>query len=191
MLTLQLLWDEYHATHGTRALRYSAYCERLSALGASACNARCGQRHYAGEKLFVDYAGSTVPIYGGDVRGGVPRRDLCRRPGGEWLRVCGGDAHCVAPDWLGSHVRMLTFLWSRADDFGAGQSPGRSDQGRPLRARTTALVRGNAAHYSIAVIPARPFRPKGQPKAELTVLLVLSLGVGTAAASTLLQPGGV
>jgi transposase len=29
-----------------------------------------------------------------------------------------------------------------------------------------------AAHYSIAVIPARPYRPKDKPKAELTVLLV-------------------
>ena len=27
-VTLQLLWDEYHATHGTLALRYSSYCER-------------------------------------------------------------------------------------------------------------------------------------------------------------------
>jgi transposase len=29
-----------------------------------------------------------------------------------------------------------------------------------------------AGHYSIAVIPARPYRPKDKPKAELTVLLV-------------------
>jgi transposase len=29
-----------------------------------------------------------------------------------------------------------------------------------------------AAHFSIAIIPARPFRPKDKPKAELTVLLV-------------------
>ena len=28
-VTLQLLWDEYHATHGTRALRYSSFCEHL------------------------------------------------------------------------------------------------------------------------------------------------------------------
>src|SRR5689334_5676484 len=27
-VTLQLLWDEYHATHGTLALRYSSFCER-------------------------------------------------------------------------------------------------------------------------------------------------------------------
>jgi transposase len=29
-----------------------------------------------------------------------------------------------------------------------------------------------AAHFGIAIIPARPFRPRDKPKAELTVLLV-------------------
>jgi hypothetical protein len=59
-VTLQLLWDEYHATHGTQALRYSAYCERyrhwMRRLQRS-----MRQLHYAGEKLFVDYAGATEP----------------------------------------------------------------------------------------------------------------------------------
>jgi transposase len=27
-VTLQLLWEEYHASHGRAALRYSAFCER-------------------------------------------------------------------------------------------------------------------------------------------------------------------
>src|SRR5882724_9005277 len=27
-VTLQLVWDEYHARHGALALRYSAFCER-------------------------------------------------------------------------------------------------------------------------------------------------------------------
>jgi transposase len=60
-VTLQLLWDEYHATHGTRALRYSSYCERYRHW-VRRLQRSMRQRHYAGEKLFVDYAGSTVPI---------------------------------------------------------------------------------------------------------------------------------
>jgi transposase len=62
-VTLQLLWDEYHATHGTLALRYSSYCERYRHW-VRRLQRSTRQRHYAGEKLFVDYAGSTVPIYG-------------------------------------------------------------------------------------------------------------------------------
>src|SRR6267142_1252287 len=32
-VTLQLLWEEYHANHGRAALRYSAFCERVSTVG--------------------------------------------------------------------------------------------------------------------------------------------------------------
>ena len=38
-----------------------------------------------------------------------------------------------------------------------------------------------AVHFWIAVIPARPCRPKDKPKAELTVLLVCQLCVAEAA----------
>jgi transposase len=46
------------------------------------------QRHLAGEKLFVDYAGRTVPIYGAR-RGVLPRARVCRRDGSQRLRVRG------------------------------------------------------------------------------------------------------
>jgi hypothetical protein len=62
-VTLQLLWEEYHAMHGRAALRYSAFCERYRQW-AKRLQRSMRQRHIAGEKLFVDYAGRTVPIYG-------------------------------------------------------------------------------------------------------------------------------
>ena len=62
-VTLQLLWEEYHSVHGRAALRYSAFCERYRQW-AKRLQRSMRQRHIAGEKLFVDYAGRTVPIYG-------------------------------------------------------------------------------------------------------------------------------
>lgn len=62
-VTLRLVWEEYRATHGSLALRYSAFCERYRQW-AKRLQRSMRQRHYAGEKLFVDYAGRTVPIYG-------------------------------------------------------------------------------------------------------------------------------
>ena len=53
-VTLQLLWEEYVERHGEAAYRRWEKCLKRS----------MRQRHFAGEKLFVDYGGRTVPIYG-------------------------------------------------------------------------------------------------------------------------------
>ena len=62
-VTLQLLWEEYRARHGEKSYRYSAFCEHYRAWERR-LKRSMRQRHYAGEKLFVDYAGATVPVYG-------------------------------------------------------------------------------------------------------------------------------
>ena len=62
-VTLQLLWEEYAAQHGPAAYRRSAFCQIYRGWEAR-LKRSMRQRHFAGEKLFVDYAGPTVPIYG-------------------------------------------------------------------------------------------------------------------------------
>jgi transposase len=107
-VTLQLLWEEYQATHGRAALRYSSFCERYRHW-AKRLQRSMRQRHYAGEKLFVDYAGRTVPIYG------VTCEEAFRAPLFVGALGASGYAHAEAtrtaslPVWLGSHVRMLEY----------------------------------------------------------------------------------
>ena len=60
-VTLQLLWEEYRAGAGAQAYRYSAYCEKYRTW-AKRLKRSMRQIHPGGERLFVDYAGSTVPI---------------------------------------------------------------------------------------------------------------------------------
>ena len=60
-VTLKLLWEEYRERHGAQAYRYSAFCTAYREW-QSLLRRSMRQRHYAGEKLFVDYAGPTVPI---------------------------------------------------------------------------------------------------------------------------------
>ena len=59
-VTLQLLWEEY-AKDNTLAYKYTSFCVKYRewALGLKRS---MRQTHIAGEKLFVDYAGQTVPI---------------------------------------------------------------------------------------------------------------------------------
>jgi transposase len=62
-VTLQLLWEDYAAQHGAVAYRRSAFCQ-IYRDWEKQLKRSMRQRHFAGEKLFVDYAGRTAPIYG-------------------------------------------------------------------------------------------------------------------------------
>jgi len=76
-VTLQLLWEEYRERYGTGAYGRSAFCQ-IYRRWEKRLKRSMPQRHFAGEKLFVDYAGRTVPIYGTDVRSRISACPLRR-----------------------------------------------------------------------------------------------------------------
>lgn len=58
-VTLQLLWEEYKAEHRD-GYQYSQFCVRYRQWKKTMQLSMRGE-HLAGEKIFVDYAGRTVP----------------------------------------------------------------------------------------------------------------------------------
>lgn len=170
-VTLQLLWSEYAATHGELAYRYSQYCYHYRQWRASQKRSM-RQQHLAGEKLFIDYAGQTVPI--------VDRHSGETRQAQVFVAVLGASSYTYAeatwtqslPDWIASHQRALRFMGgvpqllvpdnlraavAKANRYEPGINPTYADM---------------AAHYGTAVLPARPYKPKDKAKAETAVLLV-------------------
>jgi transposase len=170
-VTLQLLWEEYSGRYGAAAYRRSAFC-LIYRRWEKRLKRSMRQRHFAGEKLFVDYAGRTVPILG---HGGVEayRAHLFVAAMG-----ASGCAYAEAtrseslPDWLASHVRALEF-YGAAPTIIVPDNPKvgvtRADRYEPELQRSYEEM---AAHYRCVVIPARPYRPKDKSRVELTVLLV-------------------
>ena len=59
-VTLMLLWEEY-ATANPLAYKYTSFCVKYREF-ALRQQRSMRQIHIAGEKLFVDYAGDTVPL---------------------------------------------------------------------------------------------------------------------------------
>jgi transposase-like protein len=59
-VTLSLLWDEYIARN-PQGYCYSRFCE-LYRIWEAKLSVTMRQTHVGGEKLFVDYAGDTVPV---------------------------------------------------------------------------------------------------------------------------------
>src|SRR5438445_164990 len=60
-LSLQLLWEEYRQAH-PEGYRYSWFCERYQHWRRH-LDVVLRQEHKAGEKMFVDWAGATIPVY--------------------------------------------------------------------------------------------------------------------------------
>ena len=60
-VTLALLWQEYRAEHA-QGYAYSWFCERYSDW-RKCITPTMRQTHLAGEKLFVDWAGDTIPVF--------------------------------------------------------------------------------------------------------------------------------
>jgi transposase len=170
-VTLQLLWDEYRAEHGEAAYSYSEYCTHYRRWRRQSARSM-RQRHIAGEKVFVDYAGSTVPLYG-------PTAELTSQAS-VFVAVWGASNFTYAeatrtqtlPDWLGSHVRALTAFGGSPtilvpDNPKVGVT--KADRYEPILQRSYEEL---ARHYRATVIPARPYRPRDKPKVEQGVLLV-------------------
>jgi transposase len=170
-VTLQLLWEEYRAEHGDAAYQRSAFCQ-VYRDWERRLKRSMRQRHFAGEKLFVDYAGRTVPIYGygGEV---ASRAQLfVAATGASGCAYAEATRSQTLPDWLGSHVRALEF-YGAAPTIIVPDNPKvgvtRADRYEPDLQRSYEEMAG---YYRCVVIPARPYRPKDKSRVELSVLLI-------------------
>ena len=169
-LTLQLAWEEYRQVH-LDGYAYSRFCE-LYQQWRQQLDVVLRQEHKAGEKLFVDYAGDTIPIH--DSRGGP------ERPASIFVAVLGASNYTYAEatanqameNWIGSHIRTFEFLQGVPklvipDNTRTGVS--RACRYEPDLNRTYYEL---AMHYGVGVLPTRPYRPRDKAKVEAGVLVV-------------------
>ena len=166
-VTLALLWEEYRAAHPD-GYGYSRFCELYRRWeGRLAPTMR--QHHVAGERMFVDYAGATLPVI--DAATGTVRQAQL------FVAVLGASNYTFAeatwtqslPDWIGSHGRALAWFGGVpaqivSDNLKAGVT--KACFYEPAINRTYADM---AAHYDTAVVPARPYKPRDKAKVEVAV----------------------
>jgi transposase len=169
-VTLFLLWQEYKATCPT-GYQYSQFCNHYRQW-VGQIDVVMRQVHLPGEKLFVDYAGQTVPI--------VDRQTGEVRPAQIFVAVLGASNYTYVEaswsqglaDWVMAHVHALQFFGGcpaivGPDNLKSGvRSPCRYE---PTLNLTYAEM---AAYYGMAVIPARVRRPRDKAKVEVGVQIV-------------------
>src|ERR1700726_1104480 len=103
-----ILWEEHRAEH-VGGHGYSRFCE-LYGEWRRRLSPTMRQTYVAGDKLFVDWAGGTVPIID-PMTGEVQEAHL-------FVAVLGASSYTYAearwsetlPDWIGAHVNTFDFL---------------------------------------------------------------------------------
>ena len=168
-VTLQLLHMEYKEREPS-GYQYTQFC-RLYRAWQRHLDVVMRQEHRAGEKLFVDFAGQTIPITD-PATGEITGAQL-------FVAVLGASNYTYAealpsqelPHWIAAHVHAFAFIGGCVrlivpDNLRAGVT--RAHRYEPDINPTYAEM---AAHYGAAVIPARPRRPRDKAKAEQGVLL--------------------
>jgi transposase len=166
-MTLLLLWEEYQADHAdSQTYSYSQFCDNYRRF-AKQLKRSMRQIHRAGEKLFIDYAGPTVPLTDGS------RAHI-------FVAAMGASSYTFAwatpketmVDWIESTVRAVHF-------YGGVTQLIVPDNPRALIAdpdryepRSNATVRDFARHYGTSVLPARPYSPQDKSKVESAVQVV-------------------
>jgi transposase len=169
-VTLLLLWEEYRAAHAD-GYGYSRFCDLYRAWRGS-ISPMMRQGHGAAEKLFVDFAGDTVPIF--DAAAGMER---CAHI---FVAVLGASNYTYAEarwseglaDWIGAHVNALAAIGGVpkaiiCDNLKAGVTA--ISRYEPGINRTYQEL---AEHYDTAILPARPKKPRDKAKVEVAVQIV-------------------
>lgn len=166
-VTLQLLWLEYKADHPD-GLQYTQFVTRYRAWEET-IDPVLRQEHRAGEKVFVDYAGQTLPVVDpstGEIREAQLFVGTLGASNFTYAEVTWSQS---LPDWIGSHVRMYAYFGGvpaltvpdnlksgvrRASYYDPDVNPTYLDLAR---------------HYGTTILPTRTRAPRDKAKVETGV----------------------
>ena len=166
-VTLVLLWQEYRAANAEcRTWGYTQFCAHYKDFVAR-LKRSMRQHRRAGEKLFIDFAGPTVPL----LDGSRAQVFVAAMAASSCVFACATLAQRLE-DWVEGIVRALAF-------YGGVPQLIVPDNPRALIAepdryepRANATVQDLCRHYGTSVLPARPRSPKDKATAESAVQVV-------------------
>jgi transposase len=169
-LTLQLLWEEYRAQQ-PGGYGYSRFCD-LYRRWQETQDVVLRQEHRAGEKLFVDWAGAKIPL-GTREPGAVESASV-------FVAVLGASNYTFAYatasqdlwNWIDAHIRAFEFF-EGVPQLVVPDNP-RTGVARACRYEPdlNRTYHEMAQHYGVAVLPARPYKPRDKAKVEVGVQVV-------------------
>jgi transposase len=171
-VTMQLLWQEYKREN-SNGYQYSRFCE-LYQEWSKTLDLSMRQVHRAGEKMFVDWAGQTVPVT--DMATGE------KVPAYVFVAVLGASNYTYVEvslsmdlfSWITAHCNAFEFFGGVPEIVVPDNTKTAVNHTCRYEPELNPTYREMAAHYGTAVIPARPRKPRDKSKAETSVRVVES-----------------
>lgn len=168
-LTLELLWEEYREQQPD-GYCYSRFCY-LYRQWKKQHHVVLRQDHRAGEKLFLDWAGATIAIHAGD--GSVTQAPL-------FVSALGVSSYTYAeavPDqqmanWLKVQRNALEFYGGCPQLLIPDNTKTGVTRACIYEPDLNPTYQEFAIHYRVAVMPARPRKPRDKAKVENAVQVV-------------------
>ena len=169
-VTLMLLWQEYKTIH-PNGLQYSAFCERYAVFRQSR-EVVMRQTYRAGEKLFVDFAGPTMPITDQST-GEIRQASIFVAVLGysNYTFACATDGQTTA-DWLAGQRLALEFIGGAPEVIVPDNPKAIITRACRYEPDLNPAYQDFARHYGLAIVPARVRRPRDKAKVEGGVLIV-------------------
>ena len=170
-VTLMLLWEEHREANGsTNTYSYSRFCE-LYQHWRSKLDVVLRQEHKPGEKMFVDWAGATIPVHDPQT-GAVWQAAL-------FVATLGASSYTWAEatrdqqmeSWLRAHVHAFEHF----SGIPALVVPDNTKTGVTKAHRYDPDLNPTyynfAQHCGFGIVPARPYKPRDKAKVESAVQL--------------------
>lgn len=170
-VTLLLLWQEYQKTHADRAYSYSRFCE-LYQNWAGTVEPVLRQVHIPGEKLFVDWAGQTIPLRNRDDGSITQASIFVAALGVSSKTFVEAFSDQKLASWIAAHCHAYAF-------YGGVPSITIPDNPKTAVLRVSRYepvlhptYQEMATHYQTAIVPARAGKPRDKAKVETAVQIV-------------------
>ncbi len=175
-VSMMVLWEEYRQAH-CGGYGYSRFCDLLRGFERRLTPVM-RQHHVAGDKAFVDYSGKRIGIVDpgtGEIR---EAEIFVAVLGASNLTYAEATWTQQLADWTGAHIRMFRFFGGAPrllvpDNLKSGVN--KASFYDPEINRTYGAM---AAHYSVGVLPARPYKPRDKAKVEAGVRFAQSWILG-------------
>jgi transposase len=166
-VTQALLWSEYRERN-PKGFGYTWFTESYHAY-VGKLDLVMRQDHHAGEKVFLDFAGDTIPIV--DPETGVIRRAQL------FVAVLGASSYTYAEalpsqeliHWCAAHVRAFEFFGGVPAILVPDNLHSAVDRPHRYEPDLNRSYSDLAAHYGSAIIPARSRKPRDKARVEVGV----------------------
>ncbi|WBA83981.1 IS21 family transposase [Endozoicomonas sp. GU-1] len=170
-MTKQRLWEEYCDVYPHSHYSYAQFCHRYNEWRKKQKRSM-RQEHRGGEKLFIDYAGLTVPI--------VSRETGETAPAQIFVAVLGASSYTYAEaswtqglqDFLCSQARAFQFFGGVTQLLVPDNLRSAVSKACRYEPQINRSYQHLAEHFCTSIMPARPYKPKDKAKVEVGVQVV-------------------